>query len=90
MFRFAEKVGQDLAEGIQGDILNTLGMHRSQLFQDDVGGHFLSLFPSFRSSEVRGNGSFQVCLDIVGKIVFLYLLLILLGEEVRLAMLYLI
>ena len=26
MFRFAEKMGQDLAEGIQGDILNTLGV----------------------------------------------------------------
>ena len=90
MFRFAEKVGQDLAEGIQSDILNTLGMHRSQLFQDDVGGHFLSLFPSFGSSEVLGNGSFQVCLDIIGQIVFLHLLFILLGEEVRLAMLYLI
>lgn len=26
MFRFAEKMGQDLAEGIQSDILNTLGV----------------------------------------------------------------
>lgn len=33
MFRFAEKMGQDLAEGIQSDILNTLGVYRFQLFR---------------------------------------------------------
>ena len=90
MFRFAEKLGQRLAERIQGDVLDTLGVHRSQLFQDDVGGHLLTLFPSFGNSEIRGNGSFQVRLDVLGQIVFLHLLFILLGEEVRLAMLYLI
>ena len=52
MFRFAEKAGQGLAEGVHGDVLNPLGVHRSQFLQDDVGGQFLSLFIAVGSSEV--------------------------------------
>ena len=52
MFRFAEKAGQGFAEGIHGDVLNPLGVHRSQFLQDDVGSQFLSLFCILGSSEV--------------------------------------